>query len=36
MRKKDRETSLRPLSVFEKALYKLKANGLQLSFNIFG
>ena len=29
------ETSARPLFVFGKALYEIKANGLQLSFNYF-
>ena len=29
-----REPSSRPLFVFEKALYEVRASGLQLSFNI--
>ena len=34
-RKWARETSFRPLLFSKKALYEVKASGLQLSFNIF-
>ena len=34
-RKCARETSSRPLFIFKKAYYKVKASGLQLIFNIF-
>ena len=33
-RKQDRETSSRPPFVFQKGLFKAKATGLQLRFNI--
>ena len=33
-RKQDRETSSRPPFVFQKGLFKAKATGLQLPFNI--
>ena len=31
-----KQSSSRPLSFFKKAFYEVKANGLQLSFNILG
>ena len=34
-RNRDRQTSSRPLFVFNKALYEVKASGLQLCFNTF-
>ena len=34
-RKRSRETSSRPLFVFKKALYEIKASGLGLGFDIF-
>ena len=34
-RKRGRQTNSRPLFVFKRTLYEVKASGLQLSFNIF-
>ena len=34
-RKWDRETSSKPVFIFQKAWYEIKASGLELSFNLF-